>query len=135
MTPERPPTADLKLSDEALGEALARALRESEDLDFVTASRLRTARRRALDDARLPPPRPTFAPWLAGGGAATLALAAVLWTPLQHLQPAAVQSTDDATAAAMEALIRENDPAFSDDIELYQWLSDKTPHDPRAGSA
>lgn len=134
MTPERPPTADLKLSDEALGEALARALRESEDLDFVTASRLRTARRRALDDARLPP-RPTFAPWLAGGGAATLALAAVLWTPLQHLQPAAVESTDDATAAAMEALIRENDPAFSDDIELYQWLSDKTPHDPRAGSA
>lgn len=104
----------------ALADALRDRLRESEALDYVTASRLAAARKRALATAS----PPSWSWWFAGGGGlATAALVALLmfWAPTPQApnEPVEISSAD-----AFDLMTDEEDADFYEDLDLYRWLSE-----------
>lgn len=108
MTPE----------DERLAQDLRRTLRDSENLDLVTAAKLRAARARALDAAQ-----PQRKPWLwALPAAAAAVLVAALWLPGAP-PPAATPAGGSAGASeVLDVLVDEQGPEFYQDLDLYEWL-------------
>jgi len=116
---------DLDAEQAAFAADLAQRLRNSEQLDFVTTSRLSAARARALDAAR----RPQSPLWGAFGGgrlalAGAVAVAAVTGALLLH--PQAARQPDPAPVAmrgdALDLLLDEQDPQFYEDLEMLVWL-------------
>jgi hypothetical protein len=111
---------ELPDAERQLAQSLRASLRADEDLDFVTASRLRAARARALAA-----PRPAPRGWLyASGGltaAAIVAAVIVLRMPLPTL-PHAAETGTTAQADAIEILTDDEDADFYEDLELYRWL-------------
>jgi len=111
---------DLPEPDRELARSLQSSLRADEALDFVTASRLRAARARALDTAR--PAQRGW--WYASGGltaAAVIAAVIVLRVP-QPTLPHPSDAGSTAQADAIEVLTDDVDADFYEDLELYRWL-------------
>lgn len=96
---------------------LRQALRESESLDYVTASKLAAARARALQPAR------SGWNWAAGSGAVAAMLAVAILAPWRTPAPPAAVITDTAQLEALDALGDEMEPEFYEDLEFYQWLA------------
>jgi ferric-dicitrate binding protein FerR (iron transport regulator) len=106
-------------------EQTRRALdRTAADLDMITTAKLRAARLRALDAARVPSWR---RPWLvAAGGLATTALVAVvaglLWLAPPATTPVNVAAVD---AEDVELLDSQESPDFYADLDFYDWLANR----------
>ena len=101
-------------------------LRDSENLDMVTAAKLRAGRARALDAARTPA-RPWV--WAVSAGAMAV-LVATLWMPAVQTTTAPVPSAGSTVASeALDVLVDEQSPEFYQDLEMYEWM------DQEAGSA
>jgi hypothetical protein len=111
---------ELPDAERLLAQSLRTSLRADEELDFVTASRLRAARARALATPRHAPRG-----WLyASSGLAAAAIVAaviVLRMPGPAL-PHAVEAGATAQADAIEILTDDVDADFYEDLELYRWL-------------
>lgn len=96
-----------------------KALRESEQLDYVTASRLSSARKRALESGRNPRWQ-----WAAISGALAAALVVAVFAPWRSFElPDPPASADSAHLEVLDILGDEMEPEFYRDLELYQWLS------------
>jgi ferric-dicitrate binding protein FerR (iron transport regulator) len=110
---------DLPEADQRLARSLQSTLRASEELDYVTAARLRAARARAL--APLPHPMRN---WLyASGGLTAAVLVAVLVLWRQPLADAPVAADiAGGQADVLDVLTDEVDADFYDDLDLYRWL-------------
>ena len=94
-------------------------LRDSENLDMVTAAKLRAARARALDAARKPA-RPWV--WAVPAGAMAV-LVATLWMPAMQTATAPVPVAGPTLASeALDVLVDEQSPEFYQDLEMYEWL-------------
>jgi len=94
-------------------------LRDSENLDMVTAARLRAARARALDVAQKP-----ARPWVWAVPAAAMAvLVAALWMPAVQDPGAPVPAAGPTVASeALDVLVDEQSPEFYQELEMYEWL-------------
>jgi hypothetical protein len=94
----------------------------ADNLDVLTAARLRAARLRALDAGT----RPDRRWWIGLGSAVTaglvaLAIGGVLWLRApQPAVPLAVAGVDD-----LELLLRADSPEFYKELEFYLWLSER----------
>ena len=96
-------------------------LRDSENVDVVTSSRLARARARALAESA-PPPRPTWI-W-ASGGLTAAAIVAALLLQSGGLQRWRAEPAEASAADAIEVLTDEMDADFYEDLELYRWLAE-----------
>ncbi len=98
-------------------------------IDPVTAGRLRSARRQALESARSASRRPVR--WLipAGAGAAIVLAALMVWRPLPHHgAPSAVPAASSADgASALDGDLPpdadQTDPNLYQDLDFYGWLA------------
>lgn len=113
---------DLTEQDQTLARRLQRHLQTSEaSLDYVTATRLRAARARALDGSS----GTRRGGWLlaSGGLTAAVAVAALLLThgPLAPHASSGGGAVPGAPAS-IDVLSDELDPDFYEDLELYRWL-------------
>lgn len=93
--------------------------RAADDIDELTAARLRAARLRALDAA--PRRRPA---WLAVTGSAVAAglvavVAGTLWFATPAPQPMPLADADD-----LEMLTLIENPEFFEELDFYDWLTD-----------
>lgn len=114
----------LSPQERELAQSLRRALRESEQLDYVTASKLAAARARALQPAR------GGWNWAAGSGAIAAMLAVAILAPWHTPQPPAAATTDTAQLEAFDVLGDDMEPEFYEDLEFYQWLALEQAQDP-----
>lgn len=104
-----------------LSDALRRTLRESESIDYVTASRLSAARKRAMATAGHGASRWQRA---AMSGALLAALLIAVFAPWRNLTPdAPAVSADTAHLESLDVLGDEMEPEFYRDLDLYQWLA------------
>jgi hypothetical protein len=113
---------DLDEAQRAAALSLRSALRESERVDAVTASKLAAARARAVAEAVPVAPRRWL--WASGGLTAAAVVAALLL-----LQPGALQRwrgepAEAATADAIEVLTDDLDADFYQDLDLYRFIED-----------
>ena len=105
---------DLPPEQRRLATTLRARLRASEELDYVSRSRLAAARARALEAAT---PRP--ATWmLATGGLAAAAILAVLLV-LPPREASTLPASD-----TLDLLTDELEPEFYEDLDLYRWLEE-----------
>lgn len=108
----------MNTKDQALGDALAKALRQSESVDEITRARLVAARARALDTDRAGTWK-----WLGAAGALATLLLLALWMP----QLAVPVHGNPPDAEMLEMLASENgalDPAMVEDLELLTWMDE-----------
>ena len=113
---------------DAFDESIRQLLRSSEnDIDFVSASRLRAARARAVDAARS---SERAARWWTVPGAALSALglawllvAGHIHRPLPGASPGAVPQVE-----VIETLADDKTNGVYEDLEFYQWLADADDH-------
>lgn len=103
----------------ALADALRDRLRDSEALDYVTASKLAAARKRAIEPAST-----SWRWWLASGGSvAAAALVAMLMFGAPRQQPMH-EPVEVSAADALDLMTDEEDADFYEDLDLYRWLSE-----------
>lgn len=105
--------------DQQLIDGLGRQLRDSEaSVDELTAVRLQSARRRALDADGRRVTRDRFG-WTLGGfaTAAVAVLAVVLWTGGETPAP-------ELFGADMD-MLAEGDLQLIEDLEFYDWLPEE----------
>ena len=118
------PFKELPEADQQLAQSLQAGLRASEELDYVTASRLRAARARAVAAARRPARGGLYA---SGGLTAAAIVAAVLLLQAPHLSQVAAppfpESGAGTQADALDVLTDEVDADFYEDLDLYRWLA------------
>lgn len=100
-------------------EGLRGLLRDSENLDMVTAAKLRAARARALDATQKP-----ARPWVWAVPAAAMAvLVAALWMPAVQNPAVPVPVAGPTVASeALDVLVDEQSPEFYQELEMYEWL-------------
>lgn len=113
---------ELDREDRIFADALAGALRASEQLDPATARRLASARRLAL--AQAAHRRPAWV-WALPATAAAALLLAILLPWRQGPGPAAAELR---AAENLELLTDEMGPEFYRDLEFYQWLEREGTH-------
>ena len=112
---------ELPDADQQLARSLQASLRASEELDFVTASRLRAVRARALSGMRRPARGWLYA---SGGLTAAAVVAAILVLHSPHpAAPLSGESPAGAQAEALDVLTDDVDADFYEDLELYRWLA------------
>lgn len=100
-------------------EALRLALRDTERFDFLTESRLRAARARAVAAAHVAPGRGWLLPAFVSALLAVVAISAV-WL----LRPAASSESGGLVQAeALDVLTDDLGPEFYQDLDMYRWLS------------
>ena len=111
---------ELPEAERELAQSLRATLRAGDDLDYVTSSRLRAARARALVTAQ---PKPRGWLYATGGltAAALVAAVIVLRMPSFGLSHS-VDTAATAQADAIEILTDDVDADFYEDLELYRWL-------------
>ena len=111
----------------AFADALRDRLLASEALDYVTASRLAAARKRALAPVATP-----WRWWLASGGSlAAAALVALLMFGAPKHQ-ALHEPVEISSADAFDLMTDEEDADFYEDLDLYRWLSETPAGEPDA---
>ncbi len=121
-------------SDDALLQSIRQQLDEhAEGLDAATASRLHSARNRALETAQQSSLRRWFLTqpvlWASSSiAAAALAVVVLIGNPTSHIAPlngniplAAIQTDTD-----LEMLASTDGLDLYQDIDFYMWLSDQT---------
>lgn len=118
------------LRDPPFDESLRDLLRNSEsDIDFVSVSRLRAARARAVDAARRPGRGTTG--WWTVPGAAVSALALAWLLVSGRLMPPLGNGGGAAAVPqveVIETLADDKTNGVYDDIEFYQWLAETDDH-------
>ena len=112
---------ELDDSQRALARKLRTTLRESEQVDAVTSTRLARARAYALAEGTSP--RPTWI-WATGGLTAAAIVAALLLIQFSGLQRWRADPAEASAADAIEVLTDEMDADFYEDLELYRWLAE-----------
>ena len=116
-----------KSTEDHFEQSLQDLLRNSEkDIDFVSSSRLRAARARAVEAARMP--GRSLAGWWTVPGALMSALV-LAWL----LIPGRVFSPGGGTVAVpqvevIETLADDKTSGVNEDLEFYQWLADTDSH-------
>lgn len=134
-TPDQATTQDTHptLSDQALAKRARELYRNAaQQLDPVTAGRLRAARRQALGTAQAPGHRGHR--WLVPGGAfAVIALAAMMiWQPSPRSAPPPAAPSASATynSSELDAELPpdadKTDPNLYQDLDFYSWLAANT---------
>lgn len=114
---------DLDEAHRAAALKLRAVLRESERVDAVTASKLASARARAVD-AAAPASSPPRWLWASGGLTAAAVVAALLVLQFGGSQRWRADPAEASAVEAIEVLTDDVDADFYEDLDMYRWLAD-----------
>ncbi len=117
-----------KPDDRRFEQALRDLLRDSEaDIDFVSRSRLRAARARAVDAARVPS-RGFTGWWTVPGAMVSAIVLAWLLIPGHLFKSAGSGVAPVPQVEVIETLADDKTNGVYDDLEFYQWLAETDSH-------